>query len=174
MRRKIGLTTEQSADAELIEGLLTAMHQGNADFTLAFRNLATALRGNAVPLQSLFSELSAINIWLESWACATGGRTYRSRGARGCQWIGSIRSSFRAITRSKKPCQPQSISKTWAPFEALLRRCEPSRLKSLKITMATRIRPPEQPCPIRPFAVPESVSVPGSPECLETDCEFGA
>lgn len=67
MRRKIGLTTEQSADAELIEGLLTAMHQGNADFTLAFRNLATALRGNAVPLQSLFSELSAINIWLETW-----------------------------------------------------------------------------------------------------------
>ena len=73
MRRKIGLTTEQAADGELIGGLLTAMHQGGADFTLVFRHLATALRGNAIPVQGQFAELSAINAWLENWRARLSG-----------------------------------------------------------------------------------------------------
>lgn len=73
MRRKIGLTTEQAADGELIAGLLTAMHQGGADFTLVFRLLATAVRGNAIPVQGQFSELSAINTWLENWRARLSG-----------------------------------------------------------------------------------------------------
>ncbi|MBT5570841.1 MAG: YdiU family protein [Alphaproteobacteria bacterium] len=67
MRRKIGLTTELSGDVGLIDDLLTTMHQGGADFTLTFRHLAAAVRGNAIPLQGQFTELSAINAWLETW-----------------------------------------------------------------------------------------------------------
>jgi uncharacterized protein YdiU (UPF0061 family) len=67
MRRKIGLTTEQPGDSALIEALLAAMHQGGADFTLTFRHLATAVRGNTTPAQGQFTELSAINAWLDSW-----------------------------------------------------------------------------------------------------------
>ena len=73
MRRKIGLTTEHAADGELIGGLLTAMHQGGADFTLVFRHLATALRGNAIPVQGQFAGPSAINAWLENWRARLSG-----------------------------------------------------------------------------------------------------
>lgn len=38
-RQKIGLGSDQEGDAELVQDLLTAMHEGRADFTLAFRGL---------------------------------------------------------------------------------------------------------------------------------------
>jgi uncharacterized protein YdiU (UPF0061 family) len=39
-RRKIGLQSEEPGDADLVQGLLAAMHEGRADFTLTFRRLA--------------------------------------------------------------------------------------------------------------------------------------
>jgi uncharacterized protein YdiU (UPF0061 family) len=43
MRAKIGLTIERPGDRHLVQGLLSAMAQGQADFTLTFRSLADAL-----------------------------------------------------------------------------------------------------------------------------------
>lgn len=41
MRAKLGLTTEQPDDAELVKGLLDWMHTAKADFTNTFRDLAS-------------------------------------------------------------------------------------------------------------------------------------
>ncbi len=43
------------------------MHTGGADFTLTFRRLSDAVRGNAIPVQSQFVGLEGINAWLERW-----------------------------------------------------------------------------------------------------------
>lgn len=43
MRRKIGLTSSEDADLELIEALLAAMHRTDADFTLTFRRLCDGI-----------------------------------------------------------------------------------------------------------------------------------
>ena len=45
MRAKIGLKTNKNGDAALIQKLLDAMQEGEADFTLTFRKLSDAIRG---------------------------------------------------------------------------------------------------------------------------------
>ena len=67
MRDKIGLSTEDSLDLELINELLLLMENGRADFTLVFRNLAQALRGDSDPVRHLFEEPDAFDIWERSW-----------------------------------------------------------------------------------------------------------
>lgn len=67
MRAKLGLTRAADDDVELVNELLTAMEQGNADFTMTFRRLSDAVRGNAIPVQSQFDGLQGINTWLDRW-----------------------------------------------------------------------------------------------------------
>ncbi len=69
MRRKIGLASEAETDRELIAGLLDAMHQGKADFTLTFRRLADALEDEtATPqLRALFEAPEAFDAWETAW-----------------------------------------------------------------------------------------------------------
>lgn len=67
MRKKLGLTSDQEGDTELVRDLLKAMHDGGADFTLTFRHLSDAVRGDVAPVQSQFIGLSAIDAWLERW-----------------------------------------------------------------------------------------------------------
>ena len=47
MRRKIGLAMSEEGDLDLLQALLTAMHQGEADFTLTFRRLCDSARDPA-------------------------------------------------------------------------------------------------------------------------------
>ena len=67
MRAKLGLATAADDDVELVNELLTAMEQGNADFTMTFRRLSDAMRGNAIPVQGQFDGLQGINTWLDRW-----------------------------------------------------------------------------------------------------------
>jgi uncharacterized protein YdiU (UPF0061 family) len=67
MRGKIGLTTEHPGDLDLIQGLLAAMTQGGADFTLTFRALANDLDGQAPGAESQFEDPSAFNAWTPAW-----------------------------------------------------------------------------------------------------------
>ena len=46
MRTKLGLRTEESGDAELVDALLARMHEARADFTNTFRDLAS---GSSMP-----------------------------------------------------------------------------------------------------------------------------
>jgi len=66
---KIGLEFNDSdGDWNLVQQLLTAMAEGEADFTLVFRHLSTALKtGKDETVVSLFKEPRAISAWLSDW-----------------------------------------------------------------------------------------------------------
>jgi uncharacterized protein YdiU (UPF0061 family) len=66
-RRKIGLSTEAESDGELIQGLLSALHDGEADFTLAFRRLADAAEGRDGAFLGTFKEPEKAGEWLVRW-----------------------------------------------------------------------------------------------------------
>ena len=69
MRRKIGLAMSEEGDLDLLQALLTAMHQGEADFTLTFRRLCDSARDPAADamLASTFASAEAIGPWLQDW-----------------------------------------------------------------------------------------------------------
>lgn len=61
-RAKLGLTTEEPEDADLVQALLDRMSHGQADFTNTFRALGTeAARGQ-------FADPEAYDTWAEVWA----------------------------------------------------------------------------------------------------------
>ena len=67
MRSKIGLSTEDPLDLELINDLLSVMEDGHADFTLVFRRLAQDLRGDNDAVRNLFEEPGAFDVWARRW-----------------------------------------------------------------------------------------------------------
>jgi len=67
MRSKIGLSTEDPSDLELIKDLLSIMEKEEADFTLVFRRLSKALEDKDHLLLNLFKDPSDLNPWLLRW-----------------------------------------------------------------------------------------------------------
>ena len=67
MRSKVGLSTKDPLDLELINDLLLVMEEGHADFTLVFRRLSQALLGNNDAVRHLFEEPSTFDIWAQRW-----------------------------------------------------------------------------------------------------------
>jgi uncharacterized protein YdiU (UPF0061 family) len=63
MRAKIGLTTEEEGDLELVNALLDAMHANAVDFTLAFRRLG---EGDEA-MRALFAAPAAHDNWAARW-----------------------------------------------------------------------------------------------------------
>ncbi|MGU3497123.1 protein adenylyltransferase SelO [Xanthobacteraceae bacterium A53D] len=63
LRAKLGLATALPDDAALIEAFLSVMHEGRADFTLAFRRLSEP--GDATPagLKALFANPARLDDW---------------------------------------------------------------------------------------------------------------
>jgi serine/tyrosine/threonine adenylyltransferase len=66
-RRKIGLTTEAEGDGDLVQRLLAAMQEGEADFTLVFRGLADAAEGRDERFLACFSDPAKAAEWLAAW-----------------------------------------------------------------------------------------------------------
>jgi len=67
-KAKIGIKDGDAADWELVQMLLTAMSEGEADFTLVFRHLPHALTTNdTTSVSSLFNDSTAIDAWLSEW-----------------------------------------------------------------------------------------------------------
>ncbi len=69
MRRKLGLMTARADDADLIGGLLEAMHANGADFTLTFRRLcdAAAQTTLAPGARECFADPAAFDAWAAGW-----------------------------------------------------------------------------------------------------------
>lgn len=75
--QKIGLSGEEEGDGELVQGLLSAMHKGEADFTLTFRRLGDAVtpQGDAAFLGGFSDGVmeagvtvkAAVLEWLVQW-----------------------------------------------------------------------------------------------------------
>ncbi|CDZ53079.1 protein adenylyltransferase SelO [Neorhizobium galegae] len=66
-RAKIGLATEADGDGDLIQALLAAMHEGQADFTLAFRRLSDAAEGEEEAFLQCFADPDKARAWLADW-----------------------------------------------------------------------------------------------------------
>lgn len=74
-RRKIGIAGEVEGDVELVNGLLSLMHEGEADFTLTFRALGKVAGGaDDEVLLAQFKERWGVADWLERWRKRHGGQ----------------------------------------------------------------------------------------------------
>lgn len=68
MRYKLGLEQVEAGDAKLAQEFMDAMQAGQADFTLAWRNLADAAESNPAPLRSVFrGNMEKLDEWLPHW-----------------------------------------------------------------------------------------------------------
>jgi uncharacterized protein YdiU (UPF0061 family) len=69
MRRKIGLSSANDGDADLVRRLLTLMRHSEADFTLTFRRLALVAENPVAEsqLRELFEQSSELDGWLRDW-----------------------------------------------------------------------------------------------------------
>ncbi|RWX76026.1 YdiU family protein [Neorhizobium lilium] len=66
-RAKIGLQTQEDGDLDLVQGLLAAMQEAQADFTLAFRLLSHAADGSDEAFLALFPDPAKAEAWLATW-----------------------------------------------------------------------------------------------------------
>ena len=67
MRLKIGISNKYPQDRKLIIDLLRVMEEENADFTLVFRRLSKALRGDSDRVRNLFQKPEAFDNWARLW-----------------------------------------------------------------------------------------------------------
>jgi uncharacterized protein YdiU (UPF0061 family) len=69
LRRKLGLSTAQDADADLAEDLLNLMARNDADFTLTFRHLCDAAAGQEgdAGVRAQFTDPVAFEGWAVRW-----------------------------------------------------------------------------------------------------------
>jgi serine/tyrosine/threonine adenylyltransferase len=69
MQRKLGLSTSEPGDTELIHGLLDAMKASGADFTLTFRRLCDAASDQKADtgVRNLFVDRQAYDAWAAQW-----------------------------------------------------------------------------------------------------------
>jgi uncharacterized protein YdiU (UPF0061 family) len=66
-RAKLGLQTSEDGDMAIAKGLLAAMEGQSADWTLTFRALSRALRGDHGAFRVQFAERAEADAWLASW-----------------------------------------------------------------------------------------------------------
>ena len=69
MRDKLGISSDEDGDLDLIRELLRAMHENAADFTLTFRRLCDAAADEKADAdaRSLFADPSAYDSWAARW-----------------------------------------------------------------------------------------------------------
>jgi len=67
LRQKIGLHTSHDADGDLIQAMLSLMHQDAVDWTSAFRALGKSAKGDDAPFWGLFRDRAAADAWLADW-----------------------------------------------------------------------------------------------------------
>ena len=107
-RRKIGLTSEEGGDMDLIQALLDALQLARADFTISFRALANG------------EEPEALSAWLPKW---------RERLSRDPQNDKQRHTLMRSVNpayiprnhRVEEMIQAAVEREDYAPFEAMLR-----------------------------------------------------
>jgi uncharacterized protein YdiU (UPF0061 family) len=67
MRVKLGLFENLDEDLELCQQLFKVLKRQKVDFTLFFRQLALAAKGNNAPLLCILDKERALESWLDSW-----------------------------------------------------------------------------------------------------------
>ncbi len=121
LRRKIGLATEQDGDVTLVNDLLKAMAEHEADFTLTFRHLCDAAADPSADatVRALFSDPTAFDAWAARWRWRLGEEAAEPA---------AIRDAMRAVNPAYIPrnhlveaALTAAIERDdYAPFEQLL------------------------------------------------------
>ena len=118
MRKKLGLADEQAGDLDIANDLIALIGGQNVDFTLLFRHLADALRGDDGDLRKLFDDAQQLEPWLGQW---------RQRLASGGQDLGQIADGMDAVNPIYIPrnhlvegALQKAEAGDLAPFEQLL------------------------------------------------------
>jgi len=77
MAAKLGLADWRDSDRLLLDDLWQLMHANRADFTLSFRRLSQAVRGDPAPFMDLYPDRDAARSWLDRYASrlAVDGRS---------------------------------------------------------------------------------------------------
>jgi len=83
MRDKLGISSNEGGDLDLVRELLQAMHENAADFTLTFRRLCAAAADERADAEAreLFANPGAYDIWAARWRSrlAVDGREPNAR-----------------------------------------------------------------------------------------------
>jgi len=121
LRRKVGLFETRDGDDALVQDLLDAMAQANADFTLTFRRLSEAAGdpANNGEIRQLFTEPALYDAWAARW---------RQRISDEPPSPAERRAAMRAVNPAFIPrnhrievvIQAAVTGDDYAPFEALL------------------------------------------------------
>ncbi|SMX41861.1 protein adenylyltransferase SelO [Actibacterium lipolyticum] len=111
-RAKVGLTTAEDGDAELIHQLLDRMATNGADFTNTFRALSTDAA------RDQFSDPTAFDTWAEAWKTRLS-REAQSSDARKVQMNATNPAVIPRNHRVEEVIQA-ALSDDFAPFENLL------------------------------------------------------
>lgn len=119
-RAKLGLTTKEDGDGELIQDLLEAMAANSADFTLTFRRLSTFAdaESNGSAVRSLFTDPAAFDAWATAWQARLGREGAQPQDARAR--MDAVNPAY--IPRNHRIEQMIEAARKgdYAPFEALL------------------------------------------------------
>ena len=75
MSAKLGLSGTEDSDLKLVEAFLGLLEKQRVDFTMGFRALSAAARGDASPIEALLADRPPLDAWLKSW------RTRLDRGS---------------------------------------------------------------------------------------------
>ncbi|TCQ28951.1 uncharacterized protein YdiU (UPF0061 family) [Rhizobium sp. PP-CC-3G-465] len=122
MRAKLGLSTTEDGDLDLVQDLLTHMHQEEADFTLAFRRLSdlAADPSTETAFTALFRNPASTSLWLDRWRrrVEAEGRSAEDTAAA----MRAVNPAF--IPRNHRIEQAIVAAQTnadFSPFDALIR-----------------------------------------------------
>jgi serine/tyrosine/threonine adenylyltransferase len=120
MRAKLGLSTEESADPELIRGWLELLHRNQCDYTVSFRRLCDAAHADReAALRASFARPVEYDEWAAGW---------RSRLAREPQSEGERAAAMRRVNpafiprnhRIERIIAAAIEREDFAPFEEML------------------------------------------------------
>ncbi len=122
-RAKLGLRTEEAADAALAEEWLSLLQAGKVDFTLGWRRLADAAEGNEAPLRGLFADPHAPESWIAQWR-ARYAREDGDSGSAAAERAEALRRVNPVVIprnhRVEEALAAASDEGDFAPFERLL------------------------------------------------------
>jgi uncharacterized protein YdiU (UPF0061 family) len=121
LRGKIGLFTARDGDEALVQDLLDAMAQNQADFTLTFRRLSEAALGaeNDGDVRAQFTDPTAYDAWAARWRQRTGDEAQSAEQRRTA--MRAVNPAFIPRNHRIEAIIEAAVNRDdYAPFEELL------------------------------------------------------
>lgn len=121
MRAKLGLEAKLDGDLELVQNLLAAMAENEADFTLTFRalsDLPSAATEKDDGARTLFKEPSAFDHWVADWRARLASETRSDSDRQGA--MRSVNPRFIPRNHLVEEAINAALAGDYAPFENLI------------------------------------------------------